>query len=208
MNNTIVYGSVGTGTKTLFFDHILKESMGKIIGITFDEPDEQLEGFKKIELDSTSLILDDVISNEKILLVVNKYANPYFYNETLKKILTIVTNTKEKILLAFSDFAFFNLSEEGENSNSIIMNVLGSENITTVLIIQALEQLKEIYKRDYDKIIGKCEVTTTNFFSGELRVRFPKSLHRELSIRAAIEGVSLNQYINHILSQYIGSNNK
>ena len=32
-------------------------------------------------------------------------------------------------------------------------------------------------------------------YSGQLRVRMPKSLHRSLSLRAADEGVSLNQFI-------------
>lgn len=32
-------------------------------------------------------------------------------------------------------------------------------------------------------------------YSGELRVRFPKSLHKYLTEKASKEGVSLNQYI-------------
>jgi predicted HicB family RNase H-like nuclease len=32
-------------------------------------------------------------------------------------------------------------------------------------------------------------------YSGRLLLRLPKALHREASIRAALEGVSLNQYL-------------
>lgn len=38
-------------------------------------------------------------------------------------------------------------------------------------------------------------------FSGNLRVRMPKSLHKNLSQAAKLEGVSLNQYIIHKLSK-------
>ncbi|SDO17391.1 toxin-antitoxin system HicB family antitoxin [Alkalicoccus daliensis] len=38
-------------------------------------------------------------------------------------------------------------------------------------------------------------------FSGNLRIRMPKSLHRNLSQAAKLEGVSLNQYLIHKLSK-------
>lgn len=41
-------------------------------------------------------------------------------------------------------------------------------------------------------------------FSGQLRVRMPKSLHRSLSEKAREENVSLNQYINYQLAKGIG----
>ena len=45
---------------------------------------------------------------------------------------------------------------------------------------------------------------TTEDFSGQLRVRMPKSLHRTLSQMAKEENVSLNQLIIHHLSRGIG----
>jgi predicted RNase H-like HicB family nuclease len=47
----------------------------------------------------------------------------------------------------------------------------------------------------------------TGDFSGQLRVRMPKSLHRELSQRAKEENVSLNQLIIYHLSRGIGYKN-
>jgi len=44
-------------------------------------------------------------------------------------------------------------------------------------------------------------------FSGQLRVRMPKSLHRDLSLRAKEENISLNQFIIYHLSKGIGYNN-
>lgn len=38
-------------------------------------------------------------------------------------------------------------------------------------------------------------------FSGNLRVRMPKSMHKNLSQAAKLEGISLNQYIIHKLSK-------
>ena len=45
---------------------------------------------------------------------------------------------------------------------------------------------------------------TNDEFSGQLRVRMPKSLHRTLSQMAKEENVSLNQLIIHQLSKGIG----
>lgn len=41
-------------------------------------------------------------------------------------------------------------------------------------------------------------------YSGELRLRMPPSLHRRLAITARKEGISLNSYLNNILSGSVG----
>lgn len=41
-------------------------------------------------------------------------------------------------------------------------------------------------------------------FSGQLRLRMPKSLHRALSEKAREENISLNQYINYQLARGLG----
>ena len=40
-------------------------------------------------------------------------------------------------------------------------------------------------------------------YSGQLRLRMPKSLHRQLSRKAAEEGVSLNQYVVYELGKAV-----
>ncbi|MDD4170208.1 MAG: toxin-antitoxin system HicB family antitoxin, partial [Desulfotomaculaceae bacterium] len=45
-------------------------------------------------------------------------------------------------------------------------------------------------------------------YSGQLRIRIPKSLHRSLSERAKEENVSLNQFIVYQLSQGVSLNKK
>ena len=40
-------------------------------------------------------------------------------------------------------------------------------------------------------------------YSGQLRLRMPKSLHRQLSRRASEEGVSLNQYVVYELGKAV-----
>lgn len=49
------------------------------------------------------------------------------------------------------------------------------------------------------------EPRTEEEFSGKFVVRVPKSLHRKLVEIAELEGVSLNQWINVILAEAIGS---
>jgi len=46
--------------------------------------------------------------------------------------------------------------------------------------------------------------STEREYSGKLVVRIPKTLHSSLSETAEKEGVSLNQYINHVLSSFEG----
>ena len=41
-------------------------------------------------------------------------------------------------------------------------------------------------------------------FSGKFVLRVPKSLHRELSLKAADDGVSLNQYVVELISESLG----
>lgn len=41
-------------------------------------------------------------------------------------------------------------------------------------------------------------------YSGQIRLRIPPSLHRQLSYKAAIEDVSLNQYMTAALARSIG----
>ncbi|MEG6617365.1 type II toxin-antitoxin system HicB family antitoxin [Peptococcaceae bacterium 1198_IL3148] len=45
---------------------------------------------------------------------------------------------------------------------------------------------------------------TTDDFSGQLRLRMPKSLHKALSEKAKAENVSLNQLIIYQLAQGVG----
>lgn len=44
------------------------------------------------------------------------------------------------------------------------------------------------------------EILKENTFSGKILLRVPKSLHKELLVNAYKEGVSLNSYINHLIS--------
>lgn len=41
----------------------------------------------------------------------------------------------------------------------------------------------------------------TNFYSGQFKLRLPKSLHKSLAEQAKSEGISMNQYCLYLLSQ-------
>lgn len=62
----------------------------------------------------------------------------------------------------------------------------------------ALEGFLKVYKED-EYELPKPE--TSKRFSGQFRLRLPRSLHASLSEEADREGVSLNTHINHILSE-------
>ncbi|NFL43168.1 toxin-antitoxin system HicB family antitoxin [Clostridium botulinum] len=85
-----------------------------------------------------------------------------------------------------------------------MLNLLELEKINTLFILQDIKQIKKTYKEDFDKIMNLCDITCTKGpenYSGDLRVRFPKSLHKDLKEAADKEGVSLNQYIIYLLTK-------
>ncbi len=68
---------------------------------------------------------------------------------------------------------------------------------------EALKELEDIKK----EWIGDCLDRRVRIpepepqdYSGELRLRMPPSLHRRLALTAKKEGVSLNSYLNNVLS--------
>lgn len=62
----------------------------------------------------------------------------------------------------------------------------------------ALEGFLKVYEEDGCDL---PEPETIKTYSGQTRTRFPKRLHEALSNEASSEGVSLNTYIIHILSE-------
>lgn len=46
------------------------------------------------------------------------------------------------------------------------------------------------------------EPSTDDAFSGQFKLRLPKSLHRQLSEHAKREGISMNQYCLYLLTKY------
>ncbi|HCL4479905.1 TPA: toxin-antitoxin system HicB family antitoxin [Clostridium botulinum] len=85
-----------------------------------------------------------------------------------------------------------------------MLNILKSDKINTLFIVQDLKEIKKIYKDDYKDIIKLSNILCTKEYknySGEIRVRFPKSLHKYLKEEADKEGISLNQYITYELTK-------
>ncbi len=62
----------------------------------------------------------------------------------------------------------------------------------------ALKAFLKVYKEDGCTI---PEPQTLSEFSGQTRIRLPKSLHAKLARQADREGVSLNSYMVHLLSE-------
>jgi len=62
----------------------------------------------------------------------------------------------------------------------------------------AAEGFMEVFKEDGRSLPDPALLTP---LSGQFRIRIPKSLHASLSHEAKEEGVSLNTYIIHLLSE-------
>lgn len=78
--------------------------------------------------------------------------------------------------------------------------------VTCVDALDEIESAVEDVKRSWftAAIEDGIEIKSPQEFSGQLRLRMPKSLHQQLSYRASEEGVSLNQYIVYELGKAVG----
>ena len=79
-----------------------------------------------------------------------------------------------------------------------------------VTCVESLDEIKKMAddaKREWFKaaIEDGYEIKSPQEYSGQLRLRMPKSLHQKLSNRASEEGVSLNQYIVYELGKAVGN---
>jgi predicted RNase H-like HicB family nuclease len=95
-------------------------------------------------------------------------------------------------------------SEEDEGYIATIPELTGLSafGINKEEALKELEVAKEAYLEVF--IEDEChlpEPDTLNSYSGQTRLRLPKSLHASLSRKAKMEGVSLNTYIIHLLSK-------
>jgi antitoxin HicB len=72
----------------------------------------------------------------------------------------------------------------------------------------AVERAKRAWIEDalksHKRIPKPTEAEENQKYSGRILVRMPKSLHADLSRRASIEGVSLNQFVITILARAVG----
>ncbi|WP_252249129.1 toxin-antitoxin system HicB family antitoxin [Clostridium sp. VAP23] len=213
MKNTIIYGDAATGKTTEYFEPEIQKWEGKTIAISFKEG-KQFKGFKNFYLDNNNISFEEILSYEKVFLSVSSQGG-YWYNEGLKNfknlviyIIKNINNFEKQTLIAIDEFTQFDLSEKINDKESLILQLLNLVN--TYLVVQDLKQIKKIYKSDYPKIISLSNVICTKKleeYSGELRVRFPKSLHKYLAEESKKEDISINQYIVFELAKVMGKNN-
>lgn len=95
-------------------------------------------------------------------------------------------------------------SEEDEGYIATIPELTGLSafGVTKEEALKELEVAREAYLEVF--IEDGCQLPepdTLNSYSGQTRLRLPKSLHASLSRKAKMEGVSLNTYIIHLLSE-------
>jgi len=207
MKNKLIYGIAASGKTENYFKPEIINWKGKTIAISYKN--EDIEGFKKFNLDNLTITMEEVFETyNKILLIANLKCDSYFNAKGLKDIVSYLINNakdfKEPVLLAIDEFSHFDLSEEFNFGESFMLNLLKADNINTMFIIQELKQIRTIYKKDYNNIVILSDILCTKEYqeySGELRVRFPKSLHKYLKEESEKEGISLNQYIIYVLTK-------
>lgn len=72
------------------------------------------------------------------------------------------------------------------------------------IILNAFDAKKvwlEAALEDGIEIAEPCNEEDSSSYSGQFKLRMPKSLHRSLAIHAKNEGISMNQYCNYLLAK-------
>ena len=73
-------------------------------------------------------------------------------------------------------------------------------------IVEAAENAEEARKEwihaAYESGIAIPEPDTVNAYSGQFKLRIPKSLHKQLAEHSRAEGISMNQYCLFLLTKY------
>ncbi|MGH9454168.1 MAG: toxin-antitoxin system HicB family antitoxin [Terriglobia bacterium] len=91
------------------------------------------------------------------------------------------------------------IAEIGELPGCVAHGVMPEE------AVQSLEQAKRVWMESrWAAGLEIPEPRLMDGYSGKLLVRMPRYLHRWLSERASVEGVSLNQYVVSLLSHAAG----
>jgi predicted HicB family RNase H-like nuclease len=206
MKNKIIYGVSASGKTENYFKPEIKNWKGKTIAVSFKN--EEIDGFNVFHLENPNLSFEEIFSYDKILLIGASNCSTYFNSKTIKGIITYlienIKNFKEPVLLAIDEFSQCDLSEKFTSSESLMLKLLELDEINTLFIVQDLKQIKAIYKNEYNNIVKLSNILCTKEYeeySGELRVRFPKSLHKYLKEKSDKEGISLNQYIVYELTK-------
>lgn len=207
MKNKIIYGVTGSGKTRNYFNPTIEQWEGKTIAVSLNN-EKKFKGFKIFNIDNHNISFEEIFTYDKVLLLGSLECSPFWNSKGLKNmviyLLENATTFKTPILLAIDGFSNFNLSEKFTNGESLILNLLKLESISTIFVLQDLNAIKQTYEDDYNNIISLCDLIATEEYegySGELRVRFPKSLHKYLKEEADKEGISLNQYIIYQLTK-------
>lgn len=209
MKNEIYYGKAGSGKSKRFKEMIeylsgwdSEDKNNKLIMFGTEAPG--LNKFKVYNL-GAEYNYKEILKDDYVFFLISDTCDPYFNIEHTKKILKTLGEKLEnynKEIYILMDQA--NVLLYGKIDFELLFN---SDNVNIYLFLQDLKMVKEIYTSQYSNFISHFNVICMDDFSGELRVRFPKSLHKNLKIRADIEGISLNQYIIYALTRAIEKDN-
>lgn len=198
--NIIVTGNSATGKTIKFFMPTIIDYPGTTIAIGLEGFENKLkqEGFFCMKLEHCKDV-NKLVQHKKVFLSFHEPCDPFWYNQGFTTVINYISQVEDNVLLAIDDFTTLDFGEQVVR----LYNLLEKNTINVLLLTQSLDLIRKLYKEKAHQIIQHCNTISTKTlidFSGEFKLRIPKSLHKQLSIEAELEGISLNQYLVYLLS--------
>lgn len=233
MLNQIIFGHKGWEKLRLYYIPTIKAFEGRVYN--FELFDFKIFPYPQRSIESLDNDLDiDILNQSKKFRVIHDPNDPKYSIEdtqkkslkSLEKLIDFITEHIEEIevpvLFGFDEFSDWYLDSIMQNGKSVLVNLLTlnkkNPKIITILTIMDIFQLEKRHKEEIKEIMGLCKIMKVEPFnkqteeivecSGELRVRFPKTLHWQLTKSAKAEGVSLNQYIVYQLTKVMANEDR
>lgn len=141
---------------------------------------------------------------------INLYSERFAQYILLKNLLKVLKNNPIEATIVFEsldsieNLSNFNYGDFFKNIYYLCNYSFSTNRINILSFVNNIaflnnynDSIKELIMSEHDLI----DLKDTELYSGEIKLRVPKILHKELVNKASLEGVSLNQYLLYLITK-------